>query len=114
MSLGRLLNQPLTVQATSDATLDDYGSVIPGLPIGDPIPVKGYLEQTATTEYVGGRQTTVTTWAASLPVGTAITPMDYITNAVGQKFQVSGEPWHVWNPRTKAVHHIECKLTEVT
>ena len=113
MSFDRLLNQPLTVQTTSDATLDDYGSVIPGLPTGAPVPVLGYLEQTTTTEYVSGRQTTVTTWAAFLSAGTAITPMDYIARE-GQKFQVSGEPWHVYNPRTKAVHHIECKLTEVT
>jgi len=111
MSLARLLNQPLTVQ-TVTTTLDDYGNAVPG-PLGAPVAALGYLEQSTTTEYLAGRQATVTTWLAFLAAGTAIHPMDYI-NREGQTFQVSGEPWHVWNPRTKAVHHIECKLTEVT
>jgi hypothetical protein len=111
MSLARLLNQPLTVQ-TVTTTLDDYGNAIPG-PLGDPVAANGYLEQTGTLEYLSGRQMTVTSWTAYLSAGTSIHPMDYI-NREGQTFQVSGEPWHVYNPRTKAVHHIECKLTEVT
>ena len=113
MSLARLFTQPLTVQAVSTSTLDAYGSVVPGIPAGAGVTVNGYLEQTATVEFLSGRETTVTTWKVYLPAGTSIHPMSYISY-LGQTFQVDGEPWLVFNPRTKAVDHIECKLTEVT
>ena len=112
MSLARLLSQPLTVQATGPATQDVYGTWIPG-PIGAPVAVSGYLEQTSTVEFLVNRDTTVTTWKAYLPAGTAITPLSYI-NLGGQKFQVDGAPWQVFNPRTKATDHIECKLTVIS
>jgi hypothetical protein len=112
MTLYRLMNQNLTVQTVGGSTLDAYGNVIPVL-LGTPVATVGYLEQSTTTEYLTGRQTTITTWQAYLPDEAVIHPMDFITYQ-GQRFQVDGEPWHVFNPRTSAVSHIQVKLTEVT
>ena len=123
MSLARLMSQPLTVQAMGPTTQDAYGDWIPGA-VGDPVAVSGYLEQSTTVEFVLNRDTTVTTWKASLPttrfdegsqtwVPLIITPLSEI-NFNAQKFQVDGLPWHAFNPRTKAVDHIECKLIVVT
>ena len=112
MSLARLMSQPLTVQAVGPSTQDVYGTWVPG-PIGAPVAVNGYLEETLTTEFLVNRDTTVTHWKAYLPAGTAITPSSYV-NFNAQKFQVDGAPWLVFNPRTKATDHIECKLTVVT
>ena len=112
MSLARMMSQALTVQAVGPATQDVYGSWVPG-PIGPPVAVNGYLEQTSTVEFLVNRDTTVTTWKAYLPAGTVITPQSYI-NLGGQKFQVDGEPWQVYSPRLKATDHIECKLTVIS
>lgn len=112
MSLLRLMNQPLTVQTVGGTSTDEYGNEVTGA-IGDPVPVSGFLEQKDTTEYINGRETTVTRWTAILPATADIHPMDYI-NFESQKFQVDGEPDHKWNPRVRAVSHIECKLTVAT
>lgn len=112
MSALRLLTQSLSLQTVGPATTDDYGNAIPGA-LGAPVTVQGYLEQSVTKEYLDARQTTVTDWQAYLPADTSIHPMDFITYG-GQKFQVSGEPWHVYNPRTSAVSHIQCKLVAVS
>jgi hypothetical protein len=111
MSLSRLMTQPLTVQAMGAVGYDIYGSEIPGA-VGAPVAVNGYLEQSTTVEVVLNRDTTVTTWKAYLPASVVITPLSII-NFQAQVFQVDGEPWDVWNPRTKAVDHIECKLIVV-
>ena len=111
MSLARLMSQPLTVQAWGVVGQDTYGGNIMGA-VGAPVAVSGYLEQSSTVEFVLNRDTTVTTWKAFLPSATVITPLSII-NFAAQVFQVDGEPWDVWNPRTKAVDHIECKLIVV-
>ncbi len=111
MSLARLMSQPLTVQAMGSTTQDAYGDWIPGA-VGAPVAVSGYLEQSSSVEFVLNRDTTVTTWKAYLPAATVITPLSLV-NFQAQVFQVDGEPWDVWNPRTKAVDHIECKLIVV-
>lgn len=112
MSILRLMTQPLTVQTVEGTTTDEYGDTVP-TPAGDPVPMFGFLEQKDTIEYLNDRQTVVSKWKAFLPATTVIGPMDYI-NFDSQKFQVDGEPEHLWNPRTKSVHHIECKLTVVS
>lgn len=112
MSLLRLMTQPLTVQAVGASTLDDYGNAVPG-PLGAAVAEFGFLEQKDSIEFVDARQTTVSHWTAFLLATSAVTPMAYI-NFNAQKFQVNGEPWHVYNPRTQSVSHIECKLTVVT
>ena len=112
MSLSRLMSQPLTVQAMGPTTQDVYGDWIPGA-VGAPVSVSGYLEQSTSVEFVLNRDTTVTTWKAFLPASVAITPLSLV-NFQAQVFQVDGAPWFVYNPRTKAVDHIECKLVVVS
>ena len=112
MSLARLMSQPLTVQAMGPTTQDVYGDWIPGA-VGAPVAVSGYLEQATTVEFVLNRDTTITTWKAFLPVGTVVTPLSLV-NYDAQVFQVDGAPFNAFNPRTKSVSHIECKLIVVT
>jgi len=100
------------VQAMGPTTQDVYGDWIPGA-VGAPVAVSGYLEQSTTVEFVLNRDTTVTTWKAFLPASVAITPLSLV-NFQAQVFQVDGAPWFVYNPRTKAVDHIECKLVVVS
>lgn len=123
MSLSRLMTQPLTVQAMGPTSLDPYGTAIPG-PLGAPVAVSGYLEQLSSVEFLLNRDTTVTKWEAWLPtmrwdsgsqtwVPLVVTPLSVI-NYMAQVFQVDGAPWNVFNPRTRAVSHIQCKLIVVT
>lgn len=112
MSIARLMNQPLTVQKVGAPTQDAYGSWIPG-DVGAPVATTGFLTQESSTEFLVNRDTTVTLWKAFLPGGTDVGHLDYI-NFNGQKFQVDGEPYHVWNPRTQSVAFIECKLVVVS
>lgn len=112
MSLRSLMCQPLTVQAVGGTTTDEYGNTVPA-PIGDPVPEMGYLEQKDTIEYLDDRETVVSKWTAYLFADSTVTAMAYI-NFEAQRFQVDGEPWHVFNPRVQSVSHIECKLTVVT
>jgi len=106
------MSQPLTVQAWGIVGQDTYGGNIMGA-VGAPVAVSGYLEQSTTVEVVLNRDTTVTTWKAYLPVGTVVTPLSLV-NYDAQVFQVDGAPFNAFNPRTKSVSHIECKLIVVT
>lgn len=110
MSVERLMVQPLTIQTVGSST-DIYGDQVPAN-VGSPVSVTGYLEQSSTTETLVDRDTVVTSWKAYLPAGTAINYLDFITFE-GQKFQVNGAPWKVFNPRTRAVSHIELELVVV-
>ena len=131
MSLHRLMNQPLTIQTVGTTSTDVYGNTTTG-PVGSPVSTFGFLELKDTVEYQLNRETVVSKWTAFLPsssvidtfnvlftdtfgaIGrTPIGPLDYITFG-SQQFQVSGEPYHVFNPRVGAVSHIECKLTVVS
>jgi hypothetical protein len=112
MTLAHLLNQPLTIQTMGGTTTDEYGNTVLA-PAGDPVPGVGLLDQKDTIEFLNGRQTVVTKWKAFLPAGTVIGATDYI-NFDAQKFQVDGEPWPVYNPRTRQVSHIECTLVVTT
>lgn len=105
------MNQPLTVQ-TIGSTLDVYGNSVPA-PVGVPVSAVGYLEQSETIEYLLDRETVVSKWKAFFPPETVVGAKDYVTFQ-SQIFQVDGEPWHAYNPRTKIVSHIECKLTVVS
>lgn len=107
-----LLNQPIQVQALGGTGTDEYGNATPAA-LGSPVTEYGYLEQKDTTEFQDDRQTVVSRWTVYLPAGSTITATGYVTVGA-QRFQVDGEPWHVYNPRTRRVDHVEAKLTEVT
>lgn len=111
MSLARLMNQPLTIQKVGGSAVDEYGNHIAGA-FGAPIATVGYLAQRQTVETLNDRDTVVSTWEAFLPADSNIGPFDRI-NFNGQTFEVNGEPWQVYNPRTQAVSHLQMALTVV-
>lgn len=111
MSLRKLMNQPCTVQAVGNGT-DEYGNTVP-VAVGPPVSAVGYFEQVETIEYLLDRQTVVTKTKGFFPEEVVIAPRAWV-NFQSEQFQVDGEPWHVYNPRTKLVSHIECKLTVVS
>lgn len=108
MSILALMNQPLTVQTVAGTTTDVYGNSVP-TPVGSPVAAVGYLEQRDTVEVVLNRDTTISKWTVAFPAATVIGAWDYVSSN-NQKFQVDGEPWQVFNPRTKTISHIQCKL----
>lgn len=112
MSVRALLTQPVTVQPMLPGTPDDYGNT-PLTPTGSPVAELGYLDQKDTVEYVNGRDTTVTKWKAFLAPESAVTALATVTFG-GQVFQVDGQPYAVFNPRTRMTSHIECTLIEAT
>ena len=111
MSVRSLMNQPLVVSPVGGTATDVYGNWVAS-DLGS-FAEQGYLEQKDTIEYLDDRQTVVSRWTAYLRPESAVTALAHISFN-SQTFQVDGEPWHVYNPRTKAVDHIECKLTAVT
>ena len=112
MSLAQMMCQPLTVQTVAGTTTDAYGNSVP-TPVGSPVAALGYLELKDSVEVVLNRDTVVSKWTAFFPATTTIGAFDYV-NFNAQKFQVDGQPWAVFNPRTKTVSHIQCKLVVVT
>lgn len=112
MSLLTLMTQPLTIQTVGTSGLDVYGDAVTA-DFGTPVAAFGYLELRSSTEFLVDRTSAVTKWVAWLFPEAVIGHNDYL-NFGAQKFQVDGEPWQVFSPRTRAVHHIECHLIFVT
>lgn len=111
MSVTELMTQPVIVQPMGSGTPDDYGNT-PLVPVGTAVNELGYLDQKDTIEYLNDRDTVVTKWKAFLHPDSAVTALAVITFP-GQSsvFQVDGDPYHVYNPRTRMVSHIEVTLT---
>ncbi|NNC10693.1 hypothetical protein HII28_02170 [Planctomonas sp. JC2975] len=114
MSVIRLMTQPVIVQLMEPGPPDDYGNT-PLTALGQPVDELGYLDQKDTVEYLNGRDTTVTKWKAFLHPDSVVTPLAVISfPGQAQPFQVDGQPYQVYNPRTRTVSHIEVTLTTVT
>lgn len=111
MSLSNLLRQPLTITKIGGGTLDEYGNTVPA-PLGSPVSAVGYLEQVDSVETLNDRDTVVSSFQAWLPTGTDVSAFDRITFD-SQTFEVDGEPWQVFNPRTGVQSHIIAKLKVV-
>ena len=111
MSVFNLMVQPLTISKIGGSTLDAYGNTVPS-PVGAPVAVKGYLEQSESVETLNDRDTVVSTWQVFLPAGTNVNAFDRV-GFNGQTSEVDGAPWQVFNPRTGAVSHIQAKLKVV-
>ncbi len=112
MSVQSLARQPVTVYPSTQDATDEYGNAVPsGAAVG--VPESALLEMKSTQEALLNRDTTVTKWHATLHAESVVTALSTITVGA-QSFQVDGEPWHVFNPRTGVVSHIEVDLTAVT
>ena len=111
MSLANLMSQPLTIQKIGGGVLDEYGNTVASA-LGSPVAAVGYLELTESIENLNDRDTVVSSFQAWLPAETDVTAFDRL-NFGSQSFEVDGEPWHVFNPRTGVSSHIICKLKVV-
>lgn len=111
MTVRSLLRQPLTVTAPGADAPDEYGNLKPTA--GVAVQELGFLEMKSTQETLLNRDTTVTKWHAMLMPDSTVTALSTVTFN-GQTFQVDGEPWRVFNPRTAVVSHIEVDLTVVS
>ncbi len=82
---------------------------------GDPTDVetsstaKCYLYQTTRTEQTAGADLALEEWRIVLEPDARIGAGDGLT-VDGVAFEVYGEPWPVFNPRTRRVDHIEATL----
>lgn len=112
MSVDRLMVQPLTIVKVGGSTLDEYGNTVAAA-YGSPIQTTGYLEQRVSTEYLLDRDAIATNWVAYFPAGTNVSGLDRVQFG-GQTFEVDGEPWQVFNPRLKAVSHLQANLKVVS
>lgn len=112
MSIRRLLTQPVTVQPMLPGEPDDYGNT-PNAAHGQPVAEFGYLDQKDSVEHLDDRDTVVTKWKAFLASDSVVTALSTVTFG-GQVFQVDGEPYRVYNPRTRTFSHVECQLIVAT
>jgi hypothetical protein len=112
MSVRQLMTQAVIVQPMGPTTTDAYGNSVQGA-LGAPVNEFGYLDQKDTIEFLNDRDTILTKWKAFLHPESVVTAFATLTFQ-GQLFQVDGAPYHVYNPRTRQVSHIECKLTEMS
>lgn len=110
MSLNNLMRQPLTIQKIGAGT-DEYGNTVPAA-LTSPVATVGYLEQVDSIETLNDRDTVVSGFQAWLPTGTDVSAFDRL-NFGAQTFEVDGEPWQVFNPRTGVQSHIQAKLKVV-
>lgn len=102
-----LLTQQVTIERRTFADEDAYGNTT--LETSATYTVRGYLEQTDSTEVTVGRETVVSNWRAVFPAGTSLDAGDRVVYA-GQTFEVIGAPARLWNPRTRAEQHVEVRL----
>lgn len=110
MSLNNLMRQPVTIHKFS-GSLDEYGNTVPNA-ISTTVNALGYLEQVDSVETLDGRDTVVSSFQAWFPTGTSLDAFDRLTFGT-QSFEVDGEPWQVFNPRTGVQSHIIAKLKVV-
>lgn len=110
MSLANLLRQPVTIQQFTAGT-DEYGNTVASTSTST-ITTVGFLEQVDSVETLNDRDTVVSTFQAWLPVGTAVHAFDRLVFG-SQTFEVDGEPWQVFNPRTGVSSHVVAKLKVV-
>lgn len=103
----RLFTRPLTLTTRTE----DVSGVEPELVDGAAVTVLGALwEESTRDEQVDGAVVRSEAKAA-LPAGTAVeTDTEILDVTTGQRWQVDGEPNHVWNARLGVVGIIEVKL----
>jgi len=112
-AIDRLLRRPLNVLHREPGGTDDYGNPVPGPWV--PTPVRGYLEQQATTEVVVGQDSFQADWLCVLPAGTAVAAWDRIECLdLGATFEVVGLPARPHRARNDTESHVEASCRQVT
>ncbi len=111
MPIAQLLNTPCTIiRRSPSGDEDDYGNEEQ-----KPEDVETVCEvqkqvRRASEEPGDQGELSDTLWTGFFPAGTELRTGDAVrVDALGE-FEMVGDPWPVWNPRTKAVSHIEASL----
>lgn len=68
-----------------------------------------YHEQNTADENTVGGDIREETWTLYVPTGDPLTSTDSVS-VNGQSFEVIGQPWQTWNPRTSANGHVRATL----
>lgn len=104
-SITKLFKRSVTIQHHSEsANLDVYGSDISKM---EEIEVMGELQQRSRDEEEG--TISQTNWLLFLPADTPIDTNDVVM-VDGDSYEVIGDPWHAFNPRTGEHAHVEVSL----
>jgi hypothetical protein len=110
VSLDALLTRAATLyRRTYDGPPDE---------LGDPTwteitgPVACELQQAGSTEALGDA-VQVSTWRVFLPVGASDVGGWDALELDGDRYELVGDPWPVWNPRLAAYDHVEALVQRV-
>jgi hypothetical protein len=103
--LANRLRRDVTIQHnTESGNLDVYGTDIPDV---QELRVKGELQQHSRDEAEG--TISQTNWLLILPAKTPIDTNDVVV-VDGDTYEVMGDPWQAFNPRTGEYEHVEVSL----
>lgn len=103
--LANRLKRQVTIQHHAESgNLDVYGSDISSV---IEIQTVGELQQRSRDEAEGA--ISQTNWVLFLPPATAIDTNDVVT-VDGESYEVTGDPWQAFNPRTGEFEHVEASL----
>jgi hypothetical protein len=104
-ALANRLKRPVTIQhQTESGNSDAYGNDIP---TKVDVNVLGELQQRSRDEAEG--TVSQTNWILFLPANTPIDTNDVVLVG-GESFEVIGDPWQAFNPRTGEFEHVEVSL----
>ena len=103
--LANRLKRNVTIRHRSESGIFDiYGSDIPETLETH---VMGELQQRSREEEESAISRT--NWVLFLPGDTPIDTND-VVRIDTEEFEVVGDPWHAFNPRTGEIEHVECSL----
>jgi hypothetical protein len=104
-ALANRLKRKVTIQHRSESGIFDiYGSDIPETGTYETL---GELQQRSREEEESAISRT--NWVLFLPAEASIDTNDVVT-IDGETFEVIGDPWHAFNPRTGEYEHVEVSL----
>jgi hypothetical protein len=104
-ALANRLKRKVTIHHRSESGIfDDYGTDIPETGVFETV---GELQQRSRDEEESAISRT--NWVLFLPGDTPIDTNDVII-IDGEEFEVVGDPWHAFNPRTGVMEHVETSL----
>ncbi|MDP2710791.1 MAG: hypothetical protein Q8O56_06195 [Solirubrobacteraceae bacterium] len=111
MSLVTILTRPCAItRRSSTVDVDEYGDEIATTTTAVTV---CELQQRERTEVEDRGEIGRSEWLLVLPAGTPIDLGSTVT-IDDRAFEVSGEPWHVRNPRTGQLSHVEVTLVRTT
>lgn len=111
MSLSQLLNRPCWVVQRSDTgDVDELGNEEPS---ETEVETVCEIQQVQRDEDETQGELSDTDWLGVFPAGTALDTGDAVKVEGLGKFELTGAPWAVRNPRTQTESHVEATLRRV-